>query len=191
MRDIPFYIPINLFLRSNLYTRLHHKYQCLQYYESYYYSQEHQTLAELKFRFKMDQLFDLSYNEESAETFKKMMHQIQISHIKDLLDYNLIDRTNIILKIVKIKTKQTKITLLRQIEKKIQESTIKELPFLAPDNSHDSKKKEASTMDEASTKKEEHINSLSILIQEKNHKVILQLIRTMLQQDKFTGYLYE
>ncbi len=38
MRDIPFYIPNNLFLRSNLYTRLHHKKMCLQYYESFYYS---------------------------------------------------------------------------------------------------------------------------------------------------------
>lgn len=53
----------------------------------------------------MDPLFDLSYNEESAETFKKMMNKIQVGHIKELLDYNLIDRSNIILKIVKIKTK--------------------------------------------------------------------------------------
>lgn len=47
------------------------------------------------------------------------MDFIKTKHIKEILDYNLIDRTNIISKIVKIKTKKTKNILLRQIEKKI------------------------------------------------------------------------
>lgn len=119
IKDVPFYIPKNLFLRNNLYTRLHHKKMCLQYYESFYYSQEHQTLAELKLRLEMNPLFDLSYNDESTDIYKKMMDFIKKSHIKDILDYNLIDRSTIISKIVKIKTKKTKNVLLRQVEKKI------------------------------------------------------------------------
>jgi len=67
----------------------------------------------------MHPLFDLSYNDESTETFKKMMDYIQTGRIKDILDYNLIDRSTIISKIVKIKTKKTKNVLLRQVEKKI------------------------------------------------------------------------
>ncbi len=179
MRDIPFYIPNNLFLKYNLYTRLHHKNMCLQYYESFYYSQEHQTLAELKLRYEMHHLFDQNYNDESTDAFKKMMDYIQSGRIKDILDYNLIDRSNIISKIVKIKTKQTKNVLLRAIEKKIQESTLKELPYLTPDNSL------------IQTKSGENANALSILLKEKNHKLVLQLIGTMLQHDRFTGYLYE
>ncbi len=61
----------------------------------------------------MNPLFDLSYNDESTDTFKKMMEFIKKAHIKDILDYNLIDRTTIISKIVKIKTKKTKNILLR------------------------------------------------------------------------------
>ncbi len=53
----------------------------------------------------MHHLFDKNYNDESTETFKKMMDHIQTGRIKDILDYNLIDRSNIISKIVKIKTK--------------------------------------------------------------------------------------
>lgn len=59
----------------------------------------------MKLRYEMHPLFDLSYNDESTESFKKMMDYIQTGRIKDILDYNLIDRTTIISKIVKIKTK--------------------------------------------------------------------------------------
>jgi hypothetical protein len=62
-------------------------------------------MAELKFRFEMHPLFDMNYNDESTETFKKMLEYIKSGRIKDILDYNLIDRSNIISKIVKIKVK--------------------------------------------------------------------------------------
>ncbi len=67
----------------------------------------------------MNPFFDLSYNDESTDIYKKMMDFIKKNHIKDILDYNLIDRSTIISKIVKIKTKKTKNVLLRQVEKKI------------------------------------------------------------------------
>ena len=108
----------------------------------------------------MHPLFDLNYNDESTEMFKKMMENIKTGRLKDILDYNLIDRSNIITKIVKIKTKQTKNVLLRAIEKKIQESTLRELPYLSPDNSL------------VQTKIGDNQNTLSILIKEKNHKLI-------------------
>ncbi len=57
IRDIPFYIPINILFMDNLYTRLHHKKKSIQYYQNFYYIQDHEMLAELNLRFEMN-LFD-------------------------------------------------------------------------------------------------------------------------------------
>ena len=45
-------------------------------------------------------LFNLSSYDVNTDTFKKMLDFIYSKNISDIFDYNLVDRSNIIMKIV-------------------------------------------------------------------------------------------